>query len=497
MRVDSLSFANEDLEGSASGQYANSGAGRGTIDLTAEVTRADAAQVGRYLPRGDLMGPRTRAYLAEAIREGEGSYAKLRLRGDLAHFPFKDPALGEFQVTAHVKKGRFAIGDGWPDLEDIDARLFFERDRMEITGHSARVLGTHLADVKVEIPAFRVPEIHVLASGQADGAPAEFLRFVEASPARERIGRFTDGMRAGPGTGKLSLRMDLPLEGDDGPRLEGEFRFAANTLTVSPELPPIERAAARISFTESAMEVREGHGRLFGGPLTVGGGTRRGGLEFTANGDATLAALQEVVTHPVARSFSGAASYSALVSVQEGRARVGIESSLRGVASALPPPFAKRPADALPLRIQLATAEGGRDRVSVALGALARAELLRGPVEGAKAVQRAAVWLSPRGTEPVRVPERPGLLVYGALDVVELDTWMALLGPFEQSSGEKKKQPPPAAWPTVLDLKVGVLEAYGKRVHDLSLRAGVDPAGWSASLKAREAAGDVSYRHEG
>jgi uncharacterized protein (TIGR02099 family) len=495
VRVGSLSFANEHLEGRASGQYANPGTGPGTVDFTADVMRADASQVRRYLPRGELMGPRTRAYLAEAIREGEGIDAKLRLRGDLAHFPFKDPALGEFQVTAHVRKGRFAVGNGWPDIEDIDASLLFERDRMEITGRSARVLGTHLAGVKVEIPAFRVPEIHLLASGQADGAPAEFLRFVAATPARERIGRFTDGMAAGPGTGRLNVRMDLPLEGEEATRMEGEFRFAANTLAVSPELPPIERATARISFTESAVELREGRGRLFGGSLAVGGGTRSGGLEFTAKGDATVAALQELVAHPIARSFSGAASYAALVSVQDGRARIGIESTLRGVASALPPPFAKRPADALPLRIHLASAEGGRDRISVALGALARAELLRGPVDGAKSVQRAAVWLSPQGTGPVRVPERPGLLVYGVLDAVELDAWMALLGP-SQASGETP--PPPASpWPTVLDLKVGVLEAYGKRVHDLTVRAGVDAAGWSASLNAREAAGEVSYRHEG
>jgi uncharacterized protein (TIGR02099 family) len=497
VHVESLAFANDDLEGRVSGQYANHGAGAGAIDLAAEVARADAAQVERYLPHGELMGPRTRAYLAEAIREGEGSAGRLRLRGDLAHFPFKDPSLGEFQVTALVKNGRFAVGGGWPDIEGIDAQLLFERDRMEITGRGARVLGTRLADVKVEIPAFRVPQIHVLASGQAEGEPSAFLRFVEASPARERIGRFTDAMAAGPGTGRLGLRMDLPLEGDDEPRLEGEFRFAANTLTVSPELPPIERATARISFTESAMELREGRGRLFDGPLTVGGGTRRGGLEFTANGDASVAALQALVAHPIARSFSGAAPYSALVFVQEGgRARVSIESTLRGVASSLPPPFSKRPADALPLRIQLASAEGGRDRVSVALGALARAELLRGPMDGAKGVQRAALWLSPQATEPVRVPERPGLLVYGSLAAIELDPWMALLGPVEKAGGDRPPHPA-ASWPTVLDLKVGLLDAFGKRVHDLAVRAGVDAAGWSASLKAREAAGDVSYRHEG
>src|SRR5258707_873854 len=53
-----------------------------------------------------------------------------------------------------------------------------------------------------------------------------------------------------------------------------------------------------------------------------------------------------------------------------------------------------------------------------------------------------------------------------------------------------------AATALALDLKLGTLDAYGKRLHDLTLRAGADPAGWSANLQSEEISGDVSYRNE-
>jgi hypothetical protein len=101
---------------------------------------------------------------------------------------------------------------------------------------------------------------------------------------------------------------------------------------------------------------------------------------------------------------------------QEGGARITFESALRGLESALPEPLAKRAAEPLPLRVEVSpAARGERDRVSISLGTLARAELQRRRQGGAMAVQRTAVWLSPDRDQPIRLSERPGTLVYGSL----------------------------------------------------------------------------------
>jgi uncharacterized protein (TIGR02099 family) len=489
IKLDALSFANEHLEGKASGIYSNPGEGRGEIDLSAQLSRADGRYVARYLPLGSIMGQGLRDWLAAAILAGQASDARLRLKGDLRDFPFVDASKGEFRVSARVEKGELDYVAGWPRIYDIDAQLLFEREKMEIVGRSATILGAKLANVRVGIPKL-APGAHLLVSGHAEGPTGEFLKYVESSPVRRMIGGFSDGMSA-VGRGKLALKLDVPLAEPDATKLAGEYEFLSNTLLVHPHLPPLERATGKLGFTESSSTVQEVRGRIFEGAVTLTGGSRAGlGVEVIAKGDATVAGIQPLFNHPWRRFLSGSAAYTATVALREGRTRIIVESTLRGVASALPPPLSKGVADALPLRVEVLPAEGGtRDRLSVSLARLAQAEFLRRKQGEAMVVQRASIWLSPGGPapggEPMRLPERPGTLVYGTLEVLDADRWTALV-----SSGES------VADSVSLDLKIGTLDAYGSRLHDIAMRAGADATGWSATVDAKELAGDVAYRSE-
>jgi uncharacterized protein (TIGR02099 family) len=383
--------------------------------------------------------------------------------------------------------------------------MLFDRDRMELTSRSATSVGTRLSDVRIAIPEMSVRPARLVASGQAEGALADFLKYVEASPVQRAIGGFTDGMSAA-GSGKLGLKIDMRLGDMEGAKVAGDFSFTASAFHAHAQLPPIERASGAFSFTESSVSIREGRGRLLGGPLTVSGGSRPGaGLEIVARGDASVAALQPTVDAAWLRHFSGAAPYRATFSLRDGRSRMVVESSLRGVASVLPPPLAKGAADALPLRVDLLPSESGRrDRVSVQLGTLALVELLRQREGNAMTVQRAAVSLSPQAGQPVRVPERPGVLVYGSLAALDADRWMALLNGNEigdsyrtPAAGTKASSVAVPDLPVALDLKIGALDVNGKRVRDLTVRGAVDAAGWKANVQAVELAGDLSYRKEG
>jgi len=486
LRLSSVNFANPDLAGSAFGSYSASGAGPGRIDLSASLARAEGGRAEKYLPLGAIMGPQTRDWLASAILAGQASDVHLRLRGELGEFPFPDPATGQFQVSARFKKGVLNYGDGWPGIHDIEGELLFEREKMEIVGRSASILGAKLANVRVSIPSLTQASPHLLVSGQAEAPTSEFLKYIESSPVRG----MTDGLTAAiaaSGHGKLRLKLDLPLAERAATRVAGEYEFTGNQVTLHPQLPPIERAGGKLSFTESGFAVHDVRGRLFGGAVAISGGSRPGGdIEVQAKGDATVTAAALLADHPLRRYLSGGSSYAATVNVREGLIRISFESSLRGVTSALPPPLEKAAAEALPLRVDVIPVDGGaRDRVSVSLGRLAAAEFLRRKQGEAMLVQRAAVWLSPVAGGAIRLPERPGTLIYGSLPALDLDRWLPLY------SSEDS-----AAAAAAFELDVGTLDVYGKRLRNVALKAGADPSGWSAAVNAEELAGDVSYRRE-
>src|SRR3954464_334455 len=234
VQVPSLTLSNADLSGNVFGSYTYDGKGPGRIDVSASFNRADAKNLAHYLPLATLMGEKTRGWLAKAIVAGQANEVEVRVQGDLAEFPFAQPSQGKFRVAARVQNGELEYAEGWPRIRDIDAQLVFEGDRMDITGHAGSILGAKLSDVKVDIAHLAAARVEV--SGHAHGPTAEFLRFLQESPLKDSAGRSTAALSAA-GEGGLKLKLELPISDLAKTKVSGEYEFAANRLTLTPELP--------------------------------------------------------------------------------------------------------------------------------------------------------------------------------------------------------------------------------------------------------------------
>lgn len=127
-----------------------------------------------------------------------------------------------------------------------------------------------------------------MIDGGAEGPTALFLEYVKQSPVRRMVGGFTDAM-ASVGRGKLRLRLELMLHEMAKSKVGGEYQFAANTITLDPRLPPIERASGRVGFTEASLSVHDVRGQLFGDQVRISGGSKpESGVIVVAEGRATV-----------------------------------------------------------------------------------------------------------------------------------------------------------------------------------------------------------------
>jgi uncharacterized protein YhdP len=79
-RIAGLSYSNRDLAGTAFGTYQYAEKGGGTIDLSAQLARASAKNLSRYLPLAAIMGTQTREWLTRSIRAGSSTDVRLRLK---------------------------------------------------------------------------------------------------------------------------------------------------------------------------------------------------------------------------------------------------------------------------------------------------------------------------------------------------------------------------------------------------------------------------------
>jgi uncharacterized protein YhdP len=71
---------------------------------------------------------------------------------------------------------------------------------------------------------------------------------------------------------------------------------------------------------------------------------------------------------------------------------------------------------------------------------------------------------------------------------VDVDRWSELLGG-EDGTG--------SAFSSALDLKIAALDLGGRRLNDVTVRAGTSGSVWIANVSARELAGEIAWRPEG
>jgi uncharacterized protein (TIGR02099 family) len=480
LRLERLQFEGANAAGSASGTYRFSGEGPGEIDLAASVSRAEGKSIWRFMPHA--VSQDTREWLQRALLAGRGHDGKLVLKGNLADFPFRDPAKGVFQVTARAADVKLDYAEGWPVIEGIVAELSFGVG-MRVVASKGTILGAQLADVVAEIPDFESFDEQLIVSGKASGPTAEFLQFIERSPVSAMIDHFTRDMKA-TGNGRLDLALDMPLRKIGESRVRGEYQFANNQLQPVPGLPMLTQVNGRLSITEKSLSAREITGQGFGGPLKVQVRSDAGRVGILAAGTADIGEVGRHFAWPLLDRLSGRTDWKAEIGISQGSAAVVVESDLLGVAAQLPEPLAKKAVTALPLRIERSAPDAAGERYRIRLGTLFEAVMIRRQ----EAWERGVVAI---GEAEPRLPER-GLDVRIALPQLDVDAWRAFLP--DNVAGESGGV---GLAPVTLAVKAGELRLMGRDFHKVDAALRPRNQGWQIAIDSREAAGDLFWQSAG
>lgn len=492
-RVDlvDLGYANADAAGIAEGSWRSSPGGPGTIDLRAKLTRADARAVARYLPA--RFDPGVREWIRLGVLAGHADDVRIVLKGDLAKFPYADPRDGTFSVTAHAKGGALDYADGWPKVEDIDAEIRITGPRIAGDLAHARVYGTQIGRTSVSIDNL-LAEAPVLAiDGEASGPTADVLRFIDASPVGGWIGRATEGTQA-TGSGRLKLRIALPLGRAKETTVAGEYTFASNQLRLA-GLPTLNAVDGRLAFSERGVTANDIAAEVYGGPARLSVATGGDGIRVSGHGTADVAALRGELPAAIADRFSGTTDWRlALEAGGATGARWTVESALKGTAIDLPAPLGKAAAATASLTIERRPDPRAKsDAVDFSLAGVGRAQVHRQLAGTEPVVDRVLVLLG-RAAAQQGDNDRTGVWVRGDLPSFALDDWLAL----RAHAGARSTSPAASASavPALMgvDIDALVLEAFGRKLNDAKVSARSTGNDWRITLTAREMAGSAIWR---
>jgi len=491
LKLNNVSFSNQDADGSFGGSYATRAEGPGVIDLSGRLTRAEGAAVWRYMPL--VVNRDVRDWLREAITGGSADNANLQLKGDLKDFPFADGKGGIFRVDAKMKGTQLRFSPGWPGIDNITGDLLFEGRRMLIRADKGSIFGVAISGVSAEIADLEAPEEILVVKGRAAGPTEDFLNYIERSPVSENIDRFTEGMHA-TGSGTLALKLTIPLRKVSNTLTEGEYQFLRNELTLDPDLPPLTEASGRLHFTGSSVSMKDARAQLFGSPLTINAATRGDGtVAINAQGSLSIANVRKTHDHRLLDHFSGSTAWRASVQVKNRSVGARFESNLQGIASSLPEPFNKTSTETLPLRFERnsgPTDAGARDQVRLHLGNVLAAQFLRREVQGSMAVERGAIGIGMG--EPPALPEK-GTLVAATVPAFNVDFWRSQF-PANGRNGGNGGDPFRV---TALNLRVGELVAFARPFHEVTLKAALADDVWQGQVASQDATGEFAWKKGG
>ncbi|MDR7333118.1 YhdP family protein [Roseateles asaccharophilus] len=475
--------------------------GPGFLDLSGRAQRMDATRVARYIP---LRLPATRSYLSRALLAGEARGISVRLKGELAEFPFDGPrSNGQFRVGLQAHGVTLAyvphsdVGTNWPVMEGVDAELVFERAGMQIKNGRARVSGYELSGVNGGIADMHHGRVLAL-DGTGRGGGPELLGFVRQSPLDEWLGH---ALSTATAQGPVGLKLGLAIPLDDTPQttLKGQLQLGGVDLKLRPELPPLGGVRGRIDFDRKGLQLAGVTARLLGGDAGLEGGTQaNGSLRFAVQGQATADGLRRATelgaVARLAQAASGQAAYRFQLAVtKEGQSELSVSSNLQGLAIDLPAPLRKEADAVQPLRLLMSPTGAGRDEMRLEVGAsgapLLQAQVQRDLSGPASQVLRAALAVQDK------LPALPasGVLLQANVASLDLDAWQQRLA--QLSGGESGGTGAEAGLlPSQIGLRSQALKVGGRQLGRVSAVVAREGANWRLDVDAEQLTGRIELK---
>jgi uncharacterized protein (TIGR02099 family) len=478
LALDSANFANEDAAGNATGRYWLTPDSPGEIDLSAQLTRADGSAVWRYLPK--VVGQGTYAWVKNAVQRGKVSDTRLRLKGNLADFPFRD-GRGEFLVAIQVSDARLDYAPGWPAIEGIEGEVRFAGPALTIEASRGRILGAQLAQVKVAIPELANGRMSI--AGQARGQGADFIRFINESPLAKILADTTSALEV-EGNGQIQLQLMMPLAKPDATEVTGLYRFSNNRIRFPGDWPAIENASGDLRFTADTLTIPALHARILDEPMTISATTSAAGrVEFKASGQTSAAAVRQWLGWPWLAALDGSTAWQAELSLDHGEKAFAVHAALDGVHSRLPAPFAREAGTAGPLSLKGNTAPDKPLRLEGKLGEHLEAVLERDE-DGA---WRGGIGLN----QPAKMAHK-GVELAASFDELNVDAWRRVLDRDEEGPHHDSTLPL-----TRIVMDAQHMQAFGQHFSAFNLRAIAGTEGWSMRIDSDHAAGALVWQHDG
>lgn len=389
-----------------------------STDLTVEIGLANSSSGHRMALVPATLPEEVRGWIEQSVLMGAVPQASFIYRGKLG----RSPAEQTVQLNLAIREGELDFAPGWPALSRLNANLSVNNTDVSVATSRA-----YLRDIDISGAAVRVysnPSARIEINSAFRGTANQVLDLIRDTPVRGRVGSGLDEFDFS-GTLLGSVALDFPLRGSFP--MEELFAdisvdLSGNSLGLGEVGIQVDQLQGRVLFDESGLHADSITGSLWERPieLDIASGEQ---VRVDIATQIAVADIGSWLQTEWLDSLGGVADVQGEVAIggtgSEQQTSYRFYSSLEGVTSDFPEPFAKGPDEVLELEVSSSN-QPDSSMLTLKLEELMEVSLQRG-VDGQ--IQQASL-----GVNAPAPPGQPGQLNgVVSLESLRVEDWTELL----------------------------------------------------------------------
>ncbi|MFT0211655.1 YhdP family protein [Pseudomonas sp. F1_0610] len=456
-----------------------------TMDLTINIYNGDAAYTENYLPtRAPHFNKDTANWLTNAIKEGFVRQGYYKYKGHLV--PEENDPSGSY-LFFDVSNAVMDYQPGWPTISEAQAQVYISPGQVRVEHINGKILDTQVSDAHVQVSfADSLSQLTVYAPMLSN--VNDILTILRSAPLPVNQEHFKDWDGAGIVPAQLDLKMPL----DDPDKIKVKVAFQPRLISLQMQAYDLSLSQLRGDFifdSDKGIAGKNVQGRFlhndFTGQVLATGKNGKLASSIQVTGVMPVNSLQTWLGVKQPLPVKGKIPYQLRLNLDANRVQLQLNSSLQGMASELPLPFAKTAREVAPLAL---TFDLGNP--SKTLKVNYKDQLLNGYF-----VAPNGDWAQLQGN--VRLadgiaqrPTRAGIYAVGKMTDFDLGAWQEVL---EQLQTDDLSQ---TSLLKELDVVIAKLKAFDRTFTDIFVQATAQPKGFNIALKSLDVVGDVKIRQK-
>jgi uncharacterized protein YhdP len=463
----------------------------------------DLIDAERYFPAA--MSPDLRDWLTRAVVDGTVAESGLLFHGSLFRKSAKIERLQEMFFA--VEGGVLDYDPAWPRVGALEATIYTGNWGVETRGAVGVIYDSSVSIGEVVVPMNdEAPALWVHVDGTFEGPVNDGIRFLNETPLAGITSRVAEHW-SGAGDMQGAARLEIPIGTDAAARAaltDVDLLLSDNAIEMPDFDLVIDRLDGLIRYqNESGLTSSDLTGRLFERPVSGTIATTSGdntAIRFDVAGRVTAEALYAWTDQPILSRASGESAYEATLFVPQGEVGVAPGEGIEGVKgdnvvgdapdASLASPWIEVTSDLAGIELRLphplgVTREGSAnlryrhvfDSVQEIAVALNDDFAVTMHVDDDQ-LTAARAHFGPRA-KPLAPGD--GILITGVIDQVDYHAWEVLMEDLEAVSDPSMSSELIDAL-TAIELKAGILHAYGVDLEDASARVTRAGATWQIEL---------------